>query len=311
MPGLPFTLRQLEIFENLCQSRSFRRTSENLGISQAAVSNQMKALEDQIGLSLLSRISGKQPQLTPEGAAFLSDLGPFRDAANALASHRRVGPLQKTLQPTQLRVLIGVQLLDDFVRPVLGTFLKDHPEIQLLIDTEAAFGGPRHALARGNFDIGLFSERADNPLGENYSCIANIVCGVFGHEHFLEGHEGPFSAKEISSLPLVLPPAGSFHESEILLMLAQQGIFPSNILGRTQYYDVMLTMCETGAAIGVSLQPLLKPEQRKTVKMLHQLGDWRLTLYRKPVASPQMEAAVEFLTASVLNNPAYPDFAEN
>ena len=73
----------------------------------------------------------------------------------------------------------------------------------------------------------------------------------------------------------------------------------------------MLTMCETGAAIGVSLQPLLKPEQRKTVKMLHQLGDWRLTLYRKPVASPQMEAAVEFLTASVLNNPAYPDFAEN
>ena len=73
MPNLPFTMRQLEVFASLCATRSFRRSAESLGISQASVSNQMKALEAQLGLQLFARRPGKRPTLTPEGAAFLED----------------------------------------------------------------------------------------------------------------------------------------------------------------------------------------------------------------------------------------------
>ncbi|NLE55701.1 MAG: LysR family transcriptional regulator, partial [Lentisphaerae bacterium] len=38
MSPLPFTLRQLEVFASLCATRSFRRSAELLGISQASVS---------------------------------------------------------------------------------------------------------------------------------------------------------------------------------------------------------------------------------------------------------------------------------
>lgn len=308
MPGLPFTLRQLEIFEHLCDSRSFRSTSEHLGISQAAVSNQIKVLEDQIGVRLLTRASGKRPQLTPEGEAFLADLAPFHDAAKALAWHRRKGPVEKKEPPRPLRLLISLQLLDSFVRPALGEFLRDHPDVQLVIETEAAFGGPRQALSRGNYDIGLFSERADNPVDDRFKAMSRVICGVFGHEAFLKGHDAPLSAKDIEALPFILPPTGSFHESEVLLMLAQQGISPQNILGRTQYFDVMVVMCETGAAVAVTLQSLVKPELRNTVRLLRRLGDWRLTLYNKPNPSPQQTAVTDFLLTSVLENPAYPEF---
>jgi DNA-binding transcriptional LysR family regulator len=42
MANLPFTLRQLDVFASLCATRSFRRSAESLGISQASVSNQIK-----------------------------------------------------------------------------------------------------------------------------------------------------------------------------------------------------------------------------------------------------------------------------
>ncbi len=89
MPAVPFTLRQLEVFAALCETRSFRKASETLGISQASVSNQLKALEEQLGRRLLLRDSGPPPAADARRALFLADLGEFWDAARALAAHRK------------------------------------------------------------------------------------------------------------------------------------------------------------------------------------------------------------------------------
>ena len=89
MPSLPFTLRQLEVFDSLSSTRSFRRSAEVLGISQASVSNQIKTLEEQLGFELFDRKPGRRPVLRPEGHAFMDDLRDFNRAAEMLASHRR------------------------------------------------------------------------------------------------------------------------------------------------------------------------------------------------------------------------------
>ena len=49
MPALPFTLRQLEVFANLCATRSFRRSAESLGISQASVVDSEEKLKERVG----------------------------------------------------------------------------------------------------------------------------------------------------------------------------------------------------------------------------------------------------------------------
>src|SRR5690554_6113468 len=112
MPNLPFTLRQLEVFSSLCATRSFRRTAEALGISQASVSNQMKALEAQLGVALFARRPGQRPALTAEGMAFFDDLQVFQAAAETLASHRRKRAEEEE-QQVRYRVLIGQGLLED------------------------------------------------------------------------------------------------------------------------------------------------------------------------------------------------------
>src|SRR6188474_1222829 len=89
MRPLPFTLRQLDVFASLCATRSFRRSAESLGISQASVSNQMKALEAQLGFQLFARRPGQRPTLTSEGMAFFDDLRAFQAAGETLSAHRR------------------------------------------------------------------------------------------------------------------------------------------------------------------------------------------------------------------------------
>src|SRR4029077_9945247 len=110
MANFPFTLRQLEVFASLCATRSFRRSAESLGISQASVSNQMKALEQQLGIALFARRPGQRPILTPEGMGVLHALRAFDSAGEALAALRRGAPADD--EPGRYRVLVGQGLLD-------------------------------------------------------------------------------------------------------------------------------------------------------------------------------------------------------
>lgn len=309
MVGLPFTLRQLDIFELLCKQRSFREVSDYLDISQASVSSQLKALEGQLGVRLFEREPGRKPRLTEKGAAFLADLAPFREAAERLAEHKRAGPAVRQEPPCRIRGIAPLQLLDEYIRPSLGEFLNQHPSYLLNFDSAAAFYGPREAIARNHFDVGLFSERTDSPLGDDFTEITRVVCGVFGPPEFAEGRSTPLSPAELSELPFALPPRGSFYEKESWGLLNEAGIQPARIVARSQYFDVINALSEAGASAAVSLLPLLRPAQREKVTLLYRFPDWRLVLYRNPAApQPQTDIFARFLVDSVVGDPAYPAF---
>lgn len=126
MRNVPFTLRQLEVFSSLSKTRSFRRTAEDLGITQASVSSQLKTLEQQLGLELLDRSPGRRPNLRPEGIAFLADLRAFEKAASTLASHRRPSASEKT-SSYRYKVLVGQGMFDTYIRRKLDQFYARHP----------------------------------------------------------------------------------------------------------------------------------------------------------------------------------------
>ena len=60
------TLRQLRIFEAVARHLSFTRASEELHLTQPAVSMQIKQLEQAVGLPLLDQ-QGKKTYLTEAG----------------------------------------------------------------------------------------------------------------------------------------------------------------------------------------------------------------------------------------------------
>src|SRR5258708_39204953 len=74
-------LNALRAFESAARHLSFTRAADELHVTQAAISHQVKGLEERLGVKLFRRLP-RQLLLTDEGQALLPDL---RDAFNRLA----------------------------------------------------------------------------------------------------------------------------------------------------------------------------------------------------------------------------------
>jgi LysR family transcriptional regulator for metE and metH len=62
--------KQLQIFKTIVEVGSFTGAGETLGISQSAISQQIRTLEEELGVPLLVRL-GRSTRMTPAGEAFL------------------------------------------------------------------------------------------------------------------------------------------------------------------------------------------------------------------------------------------------
>ena len=313
MAGLPFTLRQLDVFASLCATRSFRSSAESLGISQASVSNQIKALEQQLGVALFTRRPGQRPTVTVEGMAFLDDLKAFQAASEVLASHRRRAA--EADQPALYRVLVGLGMLDCYIRPKLDRFLAAHPRIEIEFDAQPPGIDVARDLDEGRYDFALIHRRADRSVESYFRQLALVRGGIYGHRKFAAGRQLPLSPDEISTLPFILPLAASAREQEMLRFFERQGIHLKHIIGHAQYYDVLGAMLDRGMGISWFADTILQPEMRENVIMLYPLENWRLLWYRKDSGGDAKCDAVEsFLLSSVLQDPNYQTisvFAEN
>lgn len=125
------SLTALRAFEAAARLGSFTLAADELSVSQSAVSQQIRALEEELGIALFRR-SGPRIALTPEGAALGEGLhAGFSGIQRAVDSVRR-----------RLRPIVTVSLLPTFaVRwliPRLEHFNTAHPEIDIRLATSVS-----------------------------------------------------------------------------------------------------------------------------------------------------------------------------
>jgi LysR family transcriptional regulator, low CO2-responsive transcriptional regulator len=143
------TIRQLQIFCAVTRHLSFVRASEELHLTQPAVSMQIKQLEEAIGLPLLDRF-GKRVQLTEAGSR-------LHDHAS-----RVIGELQTAEQTVnQLKGLRGgkitvgmVSTAKYYVPRLLARFTAQHPNLELRILTGNR-GALHGYLQRNEIDLAV------------------------------------------------------------------------------------------------------------------------------------------------------------
>src|SRR3546814_11863715 len=59
------TVRQLEVFSQAVKHGSFRNCARQIGVSQVAISDPIRQLEQRLGHKIFERISGEASVLTP------------------------------------------------------------------------------------------------------------------------------------------------------------------------------------------------------------------------------------------------------
>ncbi len=141
------TLRQLKIFEAVARHLSFTKASEELHLTQPAVSMQIKQLEQATGVPLFELV-GKRVYLTEAG----QELQRYsRSIAMLLTEAEQVFEEMKGLRRGRLTITVA-STANYFVPRLWATFRKRHPDVSVSLDVTNREGLIR-ALAENQADL--------------------------------------------------------------------------------------------------------------------------------------------------------------
>lgn len=85
----------LYVFWIFAQTSSFTRAAQELSIAQSAVTSQVKALEDALGLNLIDRTNSRRPQMTEEGRKVIDYANSIFESSRELINWATKGSLPK------------------------------------------------------------------------------------------------------------------------------------------------------------------------------------------------------------------------
>ncbi|MEH6422326.1 LysR substrate-binding domain-containing protein [Pseudomonas sp. CGJS7] len=125
---LPGT-RALRTFEAAARHLNFTRAADELGLTPAAVSHQIKEIEEQLGLTLFVRTS-RSIQLTAAGIELYDATRTALDTLHRAAARAR----RLNRGTTQLRVSLSARFASNWLLPRLPQLKAAHPELELTFD---------------------------------------------------------------------------------------------------------------------------------------------------------------------------------
>jgi DNA-binding transcriptional LysR family regulator len=198
-------IEQIETFLDLCDTRSFNRTAERLGVTQSTISGRVRVLEAALKCRLLER-SRAGTELTTEGLRFEPHARAVRLAwRDGMQNARGAGSSARTAR-------IGIQhdLLGDGVADWVAVLQGAMPQTALYV--EADYSTQMCAdVASGALDLAIFYTPKPNPdlhfetLGEiayvMVSTEARDIADVRAETYILANFAPAFSATHAALLP--------------------------------------------------------------------------------------------------------------
>jgi DNA-binding transcriptional LysR family regulator len=160
----PIAVGQLRAFEAVARHLNFRAASEELSLTQSAVSRQIQTLEEEVGVALFLRHT-RAVELTSAGAQLLRAV---------LASLERVDSAVRLIRRSAGRKSVAISTWASFASmwliPRLEAFQSAHPDIDIRIDAT---------------DVPVDLDTTDIDLALRYSTPAQVPAGavrLFGEQ---------------------------------------------------------------------------------------------------------------------------------
>ncbi len=186
-------LSTLRTFEAAAHRESFARAADDLCVSQSAVSQQIRALEEWLQVSLFVRL-GNRVSLTEEGRALGSRLSEaFEIIAEACAQATR------SERPVAVHVSAETAFASRWLRPRLSAFRNANPKINIYLKAggELASHGPDAA------DMVVHFEKRLNDATHDVERLFPIDGYPACSPDFLKTHPGIQEPQDLCRLPLI------------------------------------------------------------------------------------------------------------
>ena len=121
-----------KIFESVARNGSISKASEELFISQPAVSQSIKRLEDIMGGELFNRTKFGV-RLTTEGKIFYEQI---KKGLDHIENAERIFSSLKNLETGTIKIGASASITKHILMPYLKTFHKEYPNINIEIVTK-------------------------------------------------------------------------------------------------------------------------------------------------------------------------------
>lgn len=201
-------LSALRAFAAVADSGSVVAAAARLGVTHAAISQQIRALEKVLDLPLVSR-AGRKVELTEHGRQLAQGLN--HGFAEIL---RSVSALTESQRERPLQVTTTAMFASTWLVPRLGSFRLAHPGVDLVLDPSPAL----RALEPGGFDAAIRHGTGDWP-GFEVRKLMDAPLVVVAAPDLLDG---PMESDRdaLTNLPWL----SELEQNEATLFLSRQGI---------------------------------------------------------------------------------------
>ncbi len=239
-------LHLLHLFEVAGRHSSFKKAGEELHLTPSAISHQIKALEENLGISLFNRLT-RGVGLTSAGQHYLLVV---QDVFQRL-DHGTASLKQKFSSPA-LRISTFPSISSNMIIPRLSLFQAEFPEIELRLETGLNLVDLRYdeidlaiRLGDGNWE-GVISEKL-------FDIEVTPVCSPeFAEKHQLH------NIRQILEVPLLHLSTMGDSWSKFAMAFGMNGVESNTHLSLSSY-DGVIQAAHQGLGLALGALPIESP----------------------------------------------------
>ena len=214
---------RLRVFRAVAEEMSFRKAAEVLHLSQPAVSQQIRALEEECGARLFDRASGEghgtQIALTEAGRVLLRYA---TKAAETMAEAQKALAALNDEVVGELRLGASTTVAQYVLPRILGAFLKQYPHVHLSLvsgNTERIV----EAVAEERVALGIIEGPAMRRDVKTERMVRDEMVLIVSPNHAWT-KAGSIEPEDLANVPLLLRERGSGSRRVVERALKQVGL---------------------------------------------------------------------------------------
>jgi DNA-binding transcriptional LysR family regulator len=297
-------LDSLRLFVDLAETKSFSKTAERNFMSQSAVSQRVRSLEQEFGYVLVERGKGRPgAHFTEAGARLLAGARDLLARADALK--REMAELSGDVSGT-LRVATVYSIGLHALTPAVKAFLAEYPQVNLHLEylrTNRIYD----ALLAGGIDCGIVACPREQPQIEVVPLADERMVLIAPPSHPLAGN-GPVSLSALDGQPFVafdhdIPTRTMTDEA-----LRERGV-SVEVVQEFDNIETIKRVVEIGLGVALVPEPTVRREVRDGTLAVMPLSDATVTrptgiLLRKGrVRSNALSRFLDVLTSGAAATP--------
>ncbi|WP_207455257.1 LysR family transcriptional regulator [Azospirillum sp. SYSU D00513] len=263
---------KLRVFHAVAEAGSFTHAGETLNLSQSAVSRQISALEESLGVPLFHR-HARGLILTEQGELLHRTA---RDVFAKLSMTEAMLTESREHAKGPLRVTTTIAFGSTWLTPRISEFMSIYPDIQLTL----LFDDNELDLAMREADIAIRMNTPRQPdLIQRH--LMTIRFHLYAHQSYLKKRGTPKAVAELDSHDLIsYPPdarAPISNVNWITELLESSGSARKPVLQVNNMYAIYRAV-ETGLGVG-SLPDFLVGDSKELVRVLPELSGPKVDAY--------------------------------